>query len=75
MLDNWLLLGANRSIAALTDGGRGPVKGRVQPGFPLCSMPAPGPVLIQHIMSKLLLVAAPIETLIKPIRGSSWGGA
>lgn len=46
-----------------------------QPGIPLCSMPAPGPVLIQHIMSKLLLVAAPIETLIKAIRESSWGGA
>lgn len=46
-----------------------------QPGIPLCSMPAPGPVLIQHIMSKLLLAAAPIETLIKAIRGSSWGGA
>lgn len=45
-----------------------------QPGIPLCSMPAPGPVLIQHIMSKLLLAAAPIETLIKAIRGSSWGG-
>lgn len=38
-------------------------------------MPAPGPVLIQYIMSKLLLAAAPIETLIKAIRGSSWGGA
>lgn len=46
-----------------------------QPGIPLCSMPAPGPVLIQHIMSKLLLAAAPIETLIKAIRESSWGGA
>lgn len=38
-------------------------------------MPAPGPVLIQYIMSKLLLAAAPIETLIKAIKGSSWGGA
>lgn len=46
-----------------------------QTGIPLCFMPAPGPVLIQHIMSKLLLVAAPIETLIKAIRESSWGGA
>lgn len=46
-----------------------------KPGIPLCSMPAPGPVLIQYIMSKLLLAAAPIETLIKAIRGSSWGGA
>lgn len=46
-----------------------------KPGIPLCSMPAPGPALIQHIMSKLLLAAAPIETLIKAIRGSSWGGA
>lgn len=46
-----------------------------KPGIPLCSMPAPGPVLIQHIMSKLLLAAAPIETLIKAIRESSWGGA
>lgn len=45
-----------------------------EPGIPLRSMPAPGPVLIQHIMSKLLLAAAPIETLIKAIRGSSWGG-
>lgn len=46
-----------------------------EPSIPLCSMPAPGPALIQHIMSKLLLAAAPIETLIKAIRGSSWGGA
>lgn len=38
-------------------------------------MPAPGPLLIQYIMSKLLLAAAPIETLIKAIKGSSWGGA
>lgn len=38
-------------------------------------MPAPGPVLIHYIMSKLLLAAAPIETLIKAIKGSSWGGA
>lgn len=57
----------------------GPGKGREEqeskPGIPLCSMPAPGPVLIQYIMSKLLLAAAPIETLIKAIRGSSWGGA
>lgn len=66
-------------MADLQDGGRGPGKGRVerwsQPGIPLCCMPAPGPVLIQYIMSKLLLAAAPIETLIKAIRGSSWGGA
>lgn len=46
-----------------------------EPSVPLCSMPARGPELIQHIMSKLLLAAAPIETLIKAIRGSSWGGA
>lgn len=47
-----------------------------EPGVPLCSMPAPGPELIQHIMSKLLLAAAPIETLIKAIRGGAgrgWG--
>lgn len=37
-------------------------------------MPAPGPALIQHIMSKLLLAAAPIETLIKAIRGSAGEG-
>lgn len=46
-----------------------------EPGIPLCFMSAPGPVLIQCIMSKLLLAAAPIETLIKAIRESSWGGA
>lgn len=38
-------------------------------------MSTPRPVLIQHLMSKLLLAAAPIETLIKAIRLSNRGGA
>lgn len=46
-----------------------------KPGIPLCSMPAPGPVLIQYIMSKLLLAAAPIETVIKAIKGAAGEGA
>lgn len=45
-----------------------------EPGIPLCSMPAPGPTLIQHIMSKLLLAAAPIETVIKAIKGAAGEG-
>lgn len=69
-------------MADLQEGGRGPGKCRVDQRragvsarHPSVFCAAPGPVLIQHIMSKLLLAAAPIETLIKAIRGSSWGGA
>lgn len=59
-------------------GGGATCKGRgepeAEPGFPLCSMPAPRPPLIQHIMSKLLLAAAPIETVIKAIKGAAGEG-
>lgn len=54
--------------------GRAKAKESLRPGIPLCSMPAPGPPLIQHIMSKLLLAAAPIETVIKAIKGAAEGG-
>ena len=44
----------------------------IEPERPPVLAPRPS---VQNIMTKLLLATAPIETLIKAIRGSSWGGA